>query len=106
MCGHPGHHHRHRARHVHDVASEERLPRVKGDDKRASDSERETVVSELRAHAGEGRLSAEELDERIEAALAATKRSDPAGLTDDLPRARRPRAGLDALNPEIGRLRV
>ena len=38
---------------------------------RASDDDRERVIDELRRHAGEGRLSVEELEERIERALAA-----------------------------------
>jgi uncharacterized small protein (DUF1192 family) len=60
------------------------------DDKRASDTERDAVVSDLRAHAGEGRLSVEELDERIAAALAARTRAELAPLLADLPRRPRP----------------
>ena len=71
----------------------ERQPRIKADDKRASDAERDSVVSDLRAHAAEGRLSVEELDERITAAFAATTRADLAKLIDDLPRRRRDRTG-------------
>jgi hypothetical protein len=52
---------------------------------RASDSERERVVEALRAHAGEGRLSADELEQRIEAAYAAERRGDLAALLGDLP---------------------
>ena len=69
----------------------ERAPRVVADDKRASDAEREATISDLRAHAAEGRVGLEELDERVAKALAATTRADLAALTADLPRARRAR---------------
>jgi hypothetical protein len=65
--------------------------RFVADDKRASDTERDSVISDLRAHAGEGRLSVEELDQRIAAALAATTRADLARLVEDLPRRPRDR---------------
>jgi hypothetical protein len=61
------------------------------DDVRASDAEREETVTLLRAHAGDGRLDLDELERRIGAAYAATTRRDLVALTDDLPRARRPR---------------
>ena len=61
---------------------------MKADDVRASDSEREEIVSELRGHAGEGRLSVDELDERIEAAYAAKTRRDLVALVKDLPKPR------------------
>jgi hypothetical protein len=54
-------------------------------DMRVSDREREEVVEKLREHAAEGRLDAEELDERLTAAYAARTRRDLAGLTTDLP---------------------
>ncbi len=52
---------------------------------RASDAEREAVVARLRNAAGEGRLTVEELDERIDAAYAATTRAELEPLTADLP---------------------
>ena len=52
---------------------------------RASDAERERVADELRAHAGEGRLDVDELDERLKAAYAARTRADLQVLTADLP---------------------
>jgi hypothetical protein len=64
--------------------------KMPADDKRASDAERDSVVSDLRAHSAEGRLSVEELDQRIAAALAATTRAELAKLLDDLPRRPRP----------------
>jgi len=85
MCGRRHHHHwDHRA----DVGP---TTRIKADDLRASDAEREEVVTALRTHAGDGRLGVEELDERIGAAYKATTRRELAALTGDLPRAPRPR---------------
>jgi hypothetical protein len=52
---------------------------------RASDAEREETVAALRAAAGEGRLTVEELDERTTAAYAAVTRGDLARLLHDLP---------------------
>jgi hypothetical protein len=54
-------------------------------DFRASDGDRERVVDELRAHAAVGRLSVDELEERVQRALAARTRGELAGLTRDLP---------------------
>jgi hypothetical protein len=52
---------------------------------RASDAEREAVVERLRHAAAEGRLTFEELADRIEAAAGAVMRSDLDSLTSDLP---------------------
>ena len=52
---------------------------------RASDAEREAVVTRLRDAAGEGRLTVEELAERIDAAYAAQMRAELEPLTADLP---------------------
>lgn len=52
---------------------------------RASDADRERAVSALRAHAGEGRLEPEELEQRVEAALLARTLADLRGLMADLP---------------------
>jgi hypothetical protein len=52
---------------------------------RASDADREAVVSLLRSHAADGRLDAAELDERVGGALAARSRADLARLVEDLP---------------------
>lgn len=56
---------------------------------RVSDAEREETVAALRAAAGEGRLTVEELDERTTAAYAAVTRGDLARLLHDLPAAPR-----------------
>src|SRR6478735_12275601 len=58
-------------------------------DVRASDAERERVVEALRGHAEAGRLTADELDQRVGAALAAKTRGDLATLLGDLPSERR-----------------
>jgi hypothetical protein len=54
-------------------------------DVRASDAERDACVERLRAAAAEGRLTFEELADRIEAASGAVMRSDLAVLVSDLP---------------------
>jgi hypothetical protein len=54
-------------------------------DIRASDAEREKVVGYLKEHCGEGRLTADELAERTEAAYGAVYLADLAALTRDLP---------------------
>ena len=85
MCGRRYHHH-------HDYRSDvTAATRINADDVRASDAEREEVVTALRTHAGDGRLDVEELDERIEAAYSAKTRRELVALTDDLPRATRAR---------------
>lgn len=53
-------------------------------DLRASHGDRERVVDALRVAAGDGRLSAEELDTRLERALAARTLGELAELTADL----------------------
>jgi hypothetical protein len=52
---------------------------------RASHADRDRVVDVLRVAAGDGRLTAEELDERLEAALSARTMGELALLTADLP---------------------
>lgn len=77
MCGHRHHHHRQVGRRV------ERDPTL-----RVSDRERDEVVTLLRDHAADGRLSPEELDERVERALAARTGSELDALLGDLPYSR------------------
>lgn len=52
---------------------------------RASHADRDRVVDVLRIAAGDGLLTADELDERVEAALSARTLSDLTPLTADLP---------------------
>ncbi len=54
---------------------------------RASHEDRDAVVEQLRTAAGDGRLTADELDVRLEAALTARTYSELAALTADLPAA-------------------
>jgi hypothetical protein len=54
-------------------------------DLRASHEDRNRVVDALRVAGGDGRLSAEELDARLESALTARTLGELAGLTTDLP---------------------
>jgi hypothetical protein len=52
---------------------------------RVSDRDRDRVVEKLRAHAAEGRLAVDELEDRAERALAARTAGELAALTRDLP---------------------
>ena len=52
---------------------------------RVADADREQLIEELRDHAGEGRLTSEELEERVGAAYRATTRADLDALRADLP---------------------
>lgn len=51
---------------------------------RASDGEREQTAEMLREAAGEGRITLDELDERLQSAYRAKTRAELAGLTADL----------------------
>jgi hypothetical protein len=52
---------------------------------RVADADREQVIEELREHAGAGRLTSEELEERIERTYLARTRADLDALRADLP---------------------
>lgn len=54
---------------------------------RASHDDRDRVVDTLRTAGGDGRLTAEELDDRVERALSARTRGELAALVADLPGA-------------------
>src|ERR1700733_10777822 len=58
---------------------------VAGEGLSASHADRDQVVELLRVAAGDGRLSAEELDDRLERALTARTYVELAALTADLP---------------------
>lgn len=60
---------------------------VAGQELRASHADRDQVVELLRVAAGDGRLSADELDDRLERALTARTYAELAVLTTDLPAA-------------------
>ena len=67
------------------MASPDRDPRPHPGGLRASDAERERVAELLRHHYGAGRLSADDLSERVEAVYAARTLSQLDHLTADLP---------------------
>jgi hypothetical protein len=74
---------------------------------RASHQDRDRVVEVLRVAAGDGRLTADELDQRLEAALTARTYADLAVLTTDLPAASTPvpPAGVAVSEPkDVGRI--
>jgi Domain of unknown function (DUF1707)/2TM domain len=58
---------------------------------RASDADRERVADRLRAAAGEGRLTSDELEERMERALSARTEAELEPLVSDLPALPGPR---------------
>ncbi|EGX58154.1 hypothetical protein SZN_19310 [Streptomyces zinciresistens K42] len=68
---------------------------------RASHADRDRTVDVLRVAAGDGLLSADELDERLEAALTARTLGDLSALCADLPGAR---AGADAEAKDLVRI--
>ncbi|MFJ4688395.1 DUF1707 domain-containing protein [Streptomyces sp. NPDC091377] len=61
------------------------MPTRTGSELRVSHAERDRVVEVLTVAAGDGRLTAEELDERVGAALVARTAGELAVLTADLP---------------------
>src|SRR6516165_9439739 len=81
-------------------------PRAHGDDGvapaelRASHEDRDRVVELLRVAAGDGRLTAEELDERLEKTLNARTYGELAALSRDLPAGPAPLAGAVAEKPK------
>ncbi len=66
---------------------------------RASDADRERVAEILREAAGDGRLSLEELDERLDAAYAAKTYAELEPVTRDLPATGIPNAPAPAVPP-------
>jgi hypothetical protein len=67
---------------------------------RASHVDRDRVVELLRVAAGDGRLTAEELDERLETALTARTYGQLAALTTDLPTVPDSAPGLPVPEPK------
>lgn len=63
-----------------------------GSNIRVGDTEREAVAAQLREHYADGRLTLDELNERIDQAFAAKTRAELAGVTRDLPMGARPLA--------------
>jgi hypothetical protein len=73
---------------------------VAGSQLRASHEDRDRVVEILRVAAGDGRLTAEELDERLEVALTARTFGELAALTTDLPAAAGSAVGVAVPKPK------
>jgi Domain of unknown function (DUF1707) len=69
---------------------------------RASDADRDRIAERLRAAAGEGRVSADELEERLERAFSARTEAELTPLVADLPApARRPARIPPDLGPYV-----
>ncbi len=66
---------------------------------RASDSDRERVADVLREAAGDGRLTMEELDDRLDAVYAAKTYAELEPITSDLPQAGAARTPVPAPAP-------
>ena len=81
-------------------------------DLRIGDAERDVAMAQLREHFVAGRLTFDELSERIDAALIAKTQRQIDRLTADLPRLPRPARGsgseptLPAPGPDAGRFLV
>jgi Flp pilus assembly protein TadB len=70
-----------------------------GFEMRVSDAEREATAAELREHYASGRLTLDELNERIDQAFAARTRGDLDALMRDLPSARPGGTGFTGARP-------
>ncbi|HEX4829562.1 MAG TPA: DUF1707 domain-containing protein [Trebonia sp.] len=79
-------------------------PAIPGSGIRVSDAEREALAAELREHYAAGRLTREELDDRIDRAFAARTQGDLDAVRRDLPRLRAatPPPGGSQLPPGTG----
>jgi Domain of unknown function (DUF1707) len=87
-------------------AGEGREPAA-GRELRASYEDRDRVAEELRVAAGDGRLTADELDQRLEAALTARTYGELAALTADLPGVAGARPDVPVARPQrAGRIEV
>jgi hypothetical protein len=73
---------------------------VPGGHLRATHDDRNRVVEMLRVAAGDGRLTLEELDERVGAALTAPTYGELAALVSDLPAASGAPTGAPAVRPK------
>ena len=88
-------------------AGEGREPAAVDRELRASYEDRDKVAEQLRAAAGDGRLTADELDQRLEAALTARTYGELAALTADLPGVARVEPDVPTVRPQrAGRIDV
>jgi hypothetical protein len=67
-----------------------------GSNMRVGDAEREIVATQLREHYADGRLTLDELNERLDQVFAAKTRADLTAVTRDLPMTGRPLVGAGA----------
>jgi len=87
-------------------AGEGREPAA-GRELRASYEDRDKVAEQLRVAAGDGRLTADELDQRLEAALTARTYGELAALTADLPGVAKVEPDAPAVRPQrAGRIDI
>src|SRR6478672_12141450 len=61
---------------------------------RVGDADRDAVATQLREHYADGRLTLEELNERLDQVFAAKTKADLNTVMRDLPQATRPGTGL------------
>ena len=61
---------------------------------RVGDADREAVAAQLREHYADGRLTLEELNERLDQTFAAKTKADLNTVMRDLPQATQPAAGM------------
>jgi len=88
-------------------AGEGREPAAVDRELRASYEDRDKVAEQLRVAAGDGRLTADELDQRLEAALTARTYGELAALTADLPGVAKVEPDVPAVRPQrAGRIDV
>jgi hypothetical protein len=73
---------------------------------RVSHADRDQVAEQLRVAAGDGRLTMEELDERLERALSARTGSELALLTTDLPATASPASAAPAVAKDLVQIEV
>ena len=73
-----------------------------GNEMRVGDAEREAAAAELREHYASGRLTLDELNERVDKAFAAKTRGDLNALMTDLPSRRPEAAGASGAPGAIG----
>jgi DUF1707 SHOCT-like domain len=66
---------------------------------RVGDADREAVAAQLREHFADGRLTLEELNERLDLTFAAKTRDDLDGVMRDLPHVSRPFTDAPAWGP-------
>ena len=72
---------------------------------RASDADRDLVIDVLREAEGDGRLTAEEFEERVQAAMSARTFGELAALTADLIAPPAPPGGPEEPAPDVIRIR-